>query len=499
MNARWRTLLRRLHDDESGNIIVIYVAASLLLVAMVWAIMGTGQRAVQKETIQSSADAAAFSASVIKAKGLNLIAFCNLVMALLLALVMLLRAIKYLLIGFATAVTICAAVPVIVNPLEPVCAGIVEPVDQFAYSTYPQLEDKAERFIKAAMKGLNVTERAVARVTPVLAFAEAYHIGVDGAYKKNFGKGSLVTVSWPLPTEQLPVKDGTCKELSDNAVQYIGDIATLVIKKVTDLLHLPGAIAGWFGSAVQGIVSPLAGTLCGGSSTVPVDIAQTITDCGQCRSADNVQASEWVGNSGVTENNQIGGKFKTPDESGKTCRMQGMPGWSCAKSAKQVLCSDTDGKVWNWMEFRSCTVKKKSDQAVTGSSDWPPPLVFTDDWKQKVDTRAFTVLTDSNIEARRKAVAVGERASARGSAAPVPAAMMGMAESEWMAWNGHEDLWHMDWRARLVPFTFGAHADGDTSAAGDVPAGTSGMVSKIIDDFLSKSGTASLKDQFLLH
>src|SRR5947208_13520450 len=26
--------------------------------------------------------------------------------------------------------------------------------------------------------------------------------------------------------------------------------------------------------------------------------------------------------------------------------------------------------------------------------------------------------------------------------------MLGMAEAEWMAWNGHEDLWHMDWRAR---------------------------------------------------
>ena len=109
-------MFSRLHRDEGGNVIVIYVAASLLLVGMVWAIIGTGARVVQKETIQSSADAAAFSASVIKAKGLNIIAFCNLVMALLLALVMLLRAIKYALIGLATVVvSICAAVPVVFN------------------------------------------------------------------------------------------------------------------------------------------------------------------------------------------------------------------------------------------------------------------------------------------------------------------------------------------------------------------------------------------------
>ena len=502
-NRRWRALVStfgRLHRDEGGNVIVIYVAASLLLVAMLWAIIGTGQRAVQKETIQSSADAAAFSASVIKAKGLNIIAFCNLVMALLLALVMLLRAIKYLLIGFATAVTICAAVPVIVNPLEPICAGIVSPVDNFAYNTYPQLEDKAERFIKAAMKGLSVTERAVARVAPVLAFAEAYVVGTDAAYKKNFGKGSLVTVAWPLPTEKLPVKDGTCKDLADNAVQYLGDVAQLLVGKVIGFLHLPGVIAGWFGDAVKGIVSPLAGTLCGGSSAISVDEAQTITDCGQCQNASNVQASSWVGNAGVTEGNVIGGKFKTPDDQGATCRMSSMPGWSCSKSAQEHICSgESPARVWNWMQFQSCTVKKSVKQDVAGSSDWPPPLVFTDDWKQKIDTRAFTVLTDSNMDARRKAVSVGERTRDKGGAAPTVAAMMGMAEAEWMAWNGHEDLWHMDWRARLKPFTFGEHKDGDTSGASGVPAGSSGMVSKLIDDFLSKSGTASLKDQFLLH
>src|SRR5437762_11152367 len=275
MKPYWKKVFQRLHRDEGGNVIVLYVAASLLLVAMVWAIIGTGARSVQHETIQSSADAAAFSASVIKAKGLNIIAFCNLIMALLLALVMLLRAVKYILIGFATLVTICAAVPVIVNPLKPLCVAIVEPVEQFASTTYPNLEDKAERIIQAAMKGLSVTERAIARVTPILSFAEAYHIGHDAAYQKNFGKGSLLTVSWPLPIEQLPVKDGTCDDLAKNAVQFIHDIAQLVISKVTDALHLPSEIAGWFADAIQAIVSPLAGTLCGGSATVSVDRAET--------------------------------------------------------------------------------------------------------------------------------------------------------------------------------------------------------------------------------
>src|SRR6184192_2002882 len=95
MKPHWKKVFQRLHRDEGGNVIVLYVASSLLLVAMVWAIIGTGARSVQHETIQSSADAAAFSASVIKAKGLNIIAFCNLIMAVLTAIIILLRTIKY--------------------------------------------------------------------------------------------------------------------------------------------------------------------------------------------------------------------------------------------------------------------------------------------------------------------------------------------------------------------------------------------------------------------
>jgi hypothetical protein len=126
--------------------------------------------------------------------------------------------------------------------------------------------------------------------------------------------------------------------------------------------------------------------------------------------------------------------------------------------------------------------------------------VFTDDWKKKVDTRAFTVLNDSNMQLRRQSVAIAEKASQRGGAAPGLNQLMGMAEAEFMAWNGHEDLWHMDWRARLVPFTFGNTAGGDNPGdTGDVPSGATSMVGQILNDFMGKSGMSGLSNQFLLH
>ncbi len=511
IHPRWRTLFARLHREEGGNVIVIYVAASLLLVGMVWALIGTGARVVQHETIQSSADAAAFSASVIKAKGLNIIAFCNLVMALLLALVMLLRAIKYALIGLAVVVSICAAVPVVFNPLEPACAALAPDLDEFAGQTYPQLEDKAERFIKIAMKGLSVTERAVAHITPILAFAEAYHIGTDAAYKKNFGAGELVTVAWPLPIEGLPVKDATCKDLADNAKQYIADIANMILSKLLSILHVPSVITGLVSKAIEAVVSPLAGTLCGGSATIDVAVKKTSTDCNTCQNAQNVKLSTWSGKQVWRNSDMPQDQWKGTNPGSinhmvdGTCQMQSMPSWSCPGSGStigspMVSCdSDTSGKKWQGMVFQSCLYQDTEQQKVTGESDWPPALVFTDDWKSKVDTRAFTVLTDTKMSDRRQSVDVAAKPSQRGGEAPMVNQMLGMAEGEWMAWNGHEDLWHMDWRARLVPFTFGNTADGDTSSAKDVPSGASGLVSKVVNDFLGKSGTSSLKDQFLLH
>jgi hypothetical protein len=487
---RFRKLLRRLDADEGGNVIVIYVAASMLLVAMVWAIIGTGVRVTQHETIQSSADAAAFSASVIKAKGLNIIAFCNLIMALLLALVMLLRAIKYVLMGLAAFITACAAS--IVGTA--ICAPLVGPVDNFAFNVYPNLEDKAERLIRLAMDGLHYTERAVAHITPVLAFVEAYHIGTDDAYKKNFGSGSLVTIAWPLPIEELPVKDGTCQNMADNAVQYIKDISNLILGKILSFLPGGSKISGFLSSGIAKLAGPLAGTLCGGS--MDETITEKLTDCNACLNADNVVGSQWIGNEGVTENDQIGGKFKTPDQSGATCNMKSMPSGFCNKSPKQLVC-DQDGHVWNWLQFQSCTIQR--DGQVTGSSDWPLPLVFADDWKKKVDTRAYTVLTDTNMDQRRQSVAIAEKQSQR-TAAPMVNKMLGMAEAEWTAWNGHEDLWHMDWRARLVPFTFGSTSGGDNPGdTGDVPSGSAGVVSEILNDVKGKTGLDGLSNQFLLH
>lgn len=485
-----RALVRRLHRDEGGNIIVLYVAASLLLIGMLWAIIGTGARMVQKETIQSSADAAAFSAAVIKAKGLNIIAFCNLVMALLLAIIMLLRLIKGALM---ILMGVCLAACFDIFGGEVLC-GFAPTATQL-YEKYSELESKLEPRIMDAMKGLAKLERGVNTTFPALALVEAYRVGTHESYKRNFGKGTLVTVAWPLPVGKdlkLPTKDGTWDELCDQATDMFDRVLEVALTKI----GLPSFVAGIFGGAVKMLLTPLKGVLCGsggggGSSSVLVDTTQRKYSCDQC---DGATASIWTGQRVVRNPDGSFNSFPAG-----TCKLDYFDSSMCSGGSGFTTCGD--GNQYRNLTFQSCMVKSKQPADLGGGmSDKPLPLDLADDWQQRVNVRAFTLLTDSNMAARRQSVAVAVKTK---SAAPMLNELLGTAQAEFFAFNGggHDDLWHMDWRARLVRFTFGDTSETDTGEAGSegVPTQGASMIASKLQSFLSQDGASVLADQFMLH
>ncbi|HUS64016.1 MAG TPA: hypothetical protein VMZ28_05705 [Kofleriaceae bacterium] len=76
-----RRVLERLHDDQGGNVLVLFVSSALLLAALVWMVAAVGQRIVQHRTMQTAADATALEAAATKARGLNAIAHLNVSLA----------------------------------------------------------------------------------------------------------------------------------------------------------------------------------------------------------------------------------------------------------------------------------------------------------------------------------------------------------------------------------------------------------------------------------
>jgi hypothetical protein len=477
------TQFARLKKDESGNVMILYVAAALLLVGMLWAIIGTGARMVQKETIQSSADAAAFSAAVIKAKGLNIIAFCNLVMALLLAVLMLLRLIKgALMIMWG----ICLAACFDIWGGEVLCA--FAPEAGSLYNEYSQLLSQIEPRIMDAMRGLAKVERAVDKTFPALSLAEAYRVGTADVYKANFGKGSLLTVTWPLPVGEdmhLPTKDGTWNELCDQAAQTFQRVLDVALQKI----GLPSFVAGIFGDAVYGLLQPLKGVLCGsggGSSTTMIDTTETKTNCADCSGA---SGARFTGTK-ITRNGAGAITSTTPG----VCKLDYFDSGMCPTASGTTFCSN--GDEYQNLTFESCEVKTKKPYDVGGdvSGDKPKPLDLADDWTSRTNVRAFTVLTDAQVAQRRQSVGI---ASKDKGSAPALNQLMGMAQAEFFQQNGATDLWHMDWRARLVRFTFGNTSGSDTGGATGVPADGASVVQSALSGMNDVMST--LGDQFLLH
>jgi hypothetical protein len=479
---RWK----RLHRDEGGNIIVLYIAAALLLVGMLWAIIGTGARMVQKETIQSSADAAAFSAAVIKAKGLNIIAFCNLVMALLLAIIMLLRLIKGALMMLVGAAALSCALAWtgaggVLCPFLPTAKSL--------YTTYSNLVDRVEPRIMDAMKGMAKLERAINKTFPALSLVEAYRVGTHDHYKKNFGAGALVTIAWPLPVGKdlsLPTKDGTWERLCDEAANTVGRVLEAAMQK----MGLPGFVTGVFKGFVMTLLSPLKGVLCGGGGggNVMIDVAEIKNTCAECEGAEK---TKWVGDRVDPGNTNV------TLEVGATCSQDGFNSYLCENEPDGYrVC---DGKAFINLKFAGC-LKKTQKPAEFGNAinDKPVPLVLADDWKERINVRAFTLLSDTKMEERRQSVNV---ASKQKGSAPMLNQMLGTAQAEFFAHNGSEDLWHMNWRARLVRFTFGDTSSTNTGEAGSqgVPGAGASAISQKIKDFMLKDGAAAFADQFLLH
>lgn len=99
----------RVCRDERGAILLLAVFFGILLVALLYAVVGIGETLWAREGLQDAADAGAFSAAILHARGMNLIAFINIVMAALIAVLIACRVIQGLcLLGIGIAAALAS-------------------------------------------------------------------------------------------------------------------------------------------------------------------------------------------------------------------------------------------------------------------------------------------------------------------------------------------------------------------------------------------------------
>ncbi len=98
-----------LFNDRAGATMVMGVFMAALLVGMIYYVWGVGDAVMHRERMQDASDTAAFSAAVIHARGMNMLALINMVMAAL-AIVAATMATIAAMIGyaFAAATLVCS-------------------------------------------------------------------------------------------------------------------------------------------------------------------------------------------------------------------------------------------------------------------------------------------------------------------------------------------------------------------------------------------------------
>lgn len=204
---------------------VIGLFMAVFLVAALYYAIGVGEVLYQRERMQDAADAAAFSAAVMHARGMNVIVLINMIMAALLAILVALKMVETLLIAaimlvsmisFFTGGSLAAAIPA------------MEEARQQAHEAF----DNIKPVVFQSLESLHAAAKGVRAAVP--AFSEIRVIDtVVSHYRPPAVLGAAM-----IPRVVLPTEDDKFDTLCRKAGENVGWITSIPVKEVA-----PHAIA----------------------------------------------------------------------------------------------------------------------------------------------------------------------------------------------------------------------------------------------------------------
>jgi hypothetical protein len=251
-------MTRTLQADQRGAIILLGVFMAVFATAALYYVVGIGEAIWQRERMQDAADAAAFSAAMVHARGMNLLALINMVMAALLAVLVALKLIE-------TLATIAVVAVGFASFLEPGLAEFIPDLDELrqeAKATHDKLQpwiDNALETLHEAGVGVRVTVPAACELPVVASVASHYRPPAKLAFAVP-------------PRASLPTQDGTFSELCDRASSYVKGTTQFAMSKV-----VPGPIAHIVAGAVDDLTRAGADWFCGAGGSKPPTTSVTDT------------------------------------------------------------------------------------------------------------------------------------------------------------------------------------------------------------------------------
>lgn len=504
--GRWR--------GDRGAVMVMATFFALFLVALVYHVAGVGHAALEQQVMQDAADSVSLSAATAKARGMNIVAMLNLVMAAVLAVLVAIRVLE------AVLVVAMAVVGVACIVTQGAACGAIAPLTS-AYEAVYEIDQEVEPTIKEVLQALESAADAVVRVTPILAEAEAVYISTRAQYDP-----AEIGFAWPL-ADALPVEEGPFEELCEHAAENVVDVCALLLPG-----GLPDVALDAVGELVGGVAGTFSAYFCGGSGSAPPDsmtreraypIAEHV-ECdsaesrpdegdGSCGSASCRACAAWgcaacIGRQGSAayrrgqwtrrtvvsvERAAEGGGADVLDERAPEDELVWLDGDPCdgeGRCDRDPICGTEEREAAgipyppgaervtrrSYLLMHGCIVEEEIPIEVNGEpldpDDWPKPKAL--DRAQVPDglrLRGYvTGGTEKGGRMRRVGVAGGDPGSGGG-------ARISFAAAEFL--SPEMDLWHMTWRSRLIRFRAGG--GGLAGQCGGSFASECGSVGEAVD------------------
>ncbi len=278
------TTERNLARDASGAIMVTAVFMAAVLVGALWALVGIGDAVLYRESLQSSADAVAFTGAVYHARGMNLIALINLVMSGIMAVLVALKLVAAL--NLAAMVLSCAA-----SALCSVGVGCwAVPICAFTGDLAPELDSATEHYqrsvVDTLLPALSSSQRAIAVAMPYVAQAQAMAAAEPDAPGPQ-RSGAMMSYSL-VPLEGsaesgLPVENENESDLCARAGVLSAEVA-----------FSPFPFASWIAGVTGELVASFPGYFCSGEGELPLATEERAVDqqCDLRRQAHEQESDE---------------------------------------------------------------------------------------------------------------------------------------------------------------------------------------------------------------
>lgn len=220
-----------LQTDDAGSMMLMSLFMSLFLVGALYYVLGTGDSILYRRIMQDGTDSGAFAASVVAAKGMNLHVLLNIVMAVTVGVLLVIRSVEVLL-EIVLAVLHALAATLVFAPKAIPLIGVFTPAE----SAVERIGDAVEEFVRVAHDALDVAHHAVQRGYPLLAEARAVDAMVsEAAYDPPLAAGFVMPLFGPpLPTggRGLPVEEDSLGVPCDRVADALGKRLSNVSSKV---------------------------------------------------------------------------------------------------------------------------------------------------------------------------------------------------------------------------------------------------------------------------